>query len=73
MNAPSKKPFFYLNDEFMEFDNYPSLKRHLKEAIYQSFEKEITVIRTRRGEWGEWFEKWHIVNDKPKIYKEGWM
>ena len=34
---------------------------------------EVSVSRSRRGEWGEWFETWALVNGKPKIIKQGWM
>ena len=34
---------------------------------------QVSVSRSRRGEWGEWFEHWELVNNKPKIVKQGWM
>ena len=36
-------------------------------------DNEVCVSRSRRGEWGEWFERWALVNGKPKIIKETWM
>jgi hypothetical protein len=32
----------------------------------------VTVFRSRMGEWGEYFEKWSLVDGKPKKVKEGW-
>lgn len=33
----------------------------------------VTVSRTRRGEWGEWFEHWKLEGEKLSIIKYGWM
>lgn len=35
--------------------------------------KTVTVIRSKRGEWGEWFERWDMdYRCKPEITKQGW-
>jgi hypothetical protein len=33
----------------------------------------ISVYRTKRGEWGEYFEHWLLKNDELEIIKHGWM
>ena len=55
------------------YDTYRQLKKDLWNAIKLSRDNEVTVSRSRRGEWGEWFEKWSIIQGKPKITKQGWM
>jgi len=57
------------------FPTYQELKKHIKELVLEnsSEDNEITVFRSRRGEWGEWFEKWCLRNGKPHKFKEGWM
>jgi hypothetical protein len=52
---------------------YREFKRTVAELIKESRENEVTIFRERRGEWGEWFEKWSIIQGKPKITKQGWM
>ena len=60
---------------FMEnrYNTYKELKRNIKSALEDSIDNEVEVIRSRRGEWGEWFERWSIVQGKPKIIKQTWM
>ena len=52
------------------YDTYRELKKDLRKAIEMSRDNEVTVSRSRRGEW---FEKWSIIQSKPKITKQGWM
>jgi hypothetical protein len=56
------------------FKTYTELKKALKDYILHNHigDDRVFVIRSRRGEWGEWFEKWELVNGKPKITKQGW-
>ena len=56
-----------------QFPTYSEVKKRIKDLLEVSDNNEVSVYRHRRGEWGEWFEKWAIINGKPKIYKEGWM
>jgi len=46
------------------YSDYKLLKKHLKSVIQQS-DEEVTVSRSRRGEWGEWYEKW-VLDSKGK-------
>jgi hypothetical protein len=84
--ARSKKPYCFTNivrkawdrnqiesHETKEFPTYKELKKNLVDLLKASEEGIVTIYRTRRGEWGEWFEKWGLVDDKPVLLKEGWM
>ena len=56
-----------------EFKTYRELLKKLPELIKQDDDSEgLFVLRTRRGEWGEWFERWKLVEGKPAIIKQGW-
>jgi len=56
---------------------YKTYHKHLKPAIPQLFKDfnidEISVYRSKRGEWGEWFEVWkQDGRGGAVIIKEGW-
>ena len=55
------------------FKTYAELKKGLKEMLSESINDVVSVSRSRRGEWGEWFEKWELINGKPQITNQGWM
>jgi hypothetical protein len=57
------------------FKTYAELKKALKDYILHNHigDDEVCVSRSRRGHWGEYFEKWGLVNNKPTIVKQGWM
>lgn len=52
---------------------YREVKSRMKEFIDDSCDNEVCVYRHRRGEWGEWFEHWSMINGKPEITRSGWM
>ena len=54
------------------YPTYARLKYSMKALLNASFDECVYVVRSRRGEWGEWFEHWQLVNGKPTIIKEGW-
>ena len=60
-----------------QFNTYTELKKALKDYILHNHigddDDYVHVIRSRRGEWGEYYEKWEKINGKPKITKQGWM
>ena len=61
------------DNQWVEFNTYAELKRNLKSYLEESKERYISVYRSRRGEWGEWFEDWELGdNGKPRIVKSGW-
>ena len=53
--------------------DYKEVKRAIRSLLLESDNNEVRVCRCRRGEWGEWFEYWSMVDGKPKITKQGWM
>lgn len=57
------------------YKSYRELKKSLKGHCGNCKEDEgVFVCRYRRGEWGEWFERWKLDdNGKPYIVKQGWM
>jgi hypothetical protein len=56
-----------------EVPTYAEAKRNMKDYLNEA-NGEVTIYRHRRGEWGEWFEKWEFnYKRKPIIVKEGWM
>jgi len=59
--------------EWKLFPTYRELKRNLIKLIDESYDNEVSVSRSKRGEWGEWFENWAMSNGKPVIIKQGWM
>jgi hypothetical protein len=76
------KPGFYYDyddngnrlseQRYIRFATYRKLKSSLKE--YLQHQSKIFVSRSRRGEWGEWYEHWELNHkDKPYIVKQGWM
>lgn len=58
-----------------EFNTYRELKKNLKEICEQHTGADgVSVSRSRRNEWGEWFERWELdSNGKPHITDQGWM
>jgi hypothetical protein len=57
---------------WVEFPTYRELKSNIKQYLEESSEPTISVYRHRRGEWGEWYERWELINGKPKIVQSGW-
>ena len=55
------------------YSTYKILKSKMSEMLEESYDDEVHVSRSRRGEWGEWFENWGMSNGKPTIIKQGWM
>ncbi|MFA5366651.1 MAG: hypothetical protein WC333_02105 [Dehalococcoidia bacterium] len=76
------KPQVTINGQTTVFDNYAEVKRNMKLLLDRSiseskglrYNAEVTVSRSRRGEWGEWFEYWgYNAERKPLIKKQGWQ
>lgn len=55
------------------YPTYAELKRKLLGVMEEYSVSEVCVSRSRRGEWGEWFEYWRTVNGKLRKGREGWM
>ena len=60
--------------EVKRHKTYRELKRNLREYCKDCIDSEgVVVYRTRKGQWGEWFEYWKADdNGKPFIYKQGY-
>lgn len=75
-----KKPFVWYRsqngtDEFRVFDTYSKLRSSMRAMMADSVDNVLIVTRTRRGQWGQWFEHWHIDESTNKLIKtkEGWL
>lgn len=56
-----------------QFNTYKELKKELPEICEKNIDADgVSVVRSKRGQWGEWFERWENVNGVPTIIKEGW-
>jgi hypothetical protein len=55
------------------FGTYAEVKRRMRDLLEISNDNEVCVYRHRRGEWGEWFEHWSMINGRPEITRSGWM
>ena len=57
------------------FPTYVLLKRSLHDIFMNEIKHGdvVYVSRSRRGEWGEWFEHWEIIANKITKTKEGWQ
>lgn len=56
-----------------QFSTYTEVKKRMKDLLKISYDNEVSVYRHRRGEWGEYYEKWALINGKPTIIKQGWL
>lgn len=55
------------------FKTYRELLKKLPTILEHSIDVYVSVVRSKRGEWGEWFEHWQLDDDnKPVIIKQGW-
>ena len=71
--AKSWKPQITVDGKTTIARNYKEIKRTMQSLLNNSENGIVSVLRSRRGEWGEWFEKWGLENNKPVILKHGWM
>lgn len=79
---PSFSPYAIINKvestseikgHYIRFKRYSELKKSIIELINKSYDGEVHVLRSRRGKWGEWNEKWKLNHlGKPFIFEEGW-
>jgi len=67
------RPFVQTGTIGRFFPTYREFKKNVKELLKSNPNDCVTVTRTRRGEWGEWFERWELINGKPKITKQTWL
>jgi len=57
----------------IQYPTYRELKKNIKKHLEENLEPTVSVSRSRRGEWGEYFEIWEMVEGKPTIVKKGWQ
>lgn len=56
-----------------QYDTYRALKKDLKEICEVNIDNDgVFVIRSKRSQWGEWYEHWKLNNGKPMIVECGW-
>lgn len=72
-NITQWKPTVTINGQTTSFSTYRELKNNMKLLLKRSYDNSVFVSRSKRGEWGEWFEYWAMSNCKPVITKQGWM
>ena len=63
--------------EGTKYKHFKTYHNHLVPSLGKLFDEykvdELFVVRSRRGEWGEWCETWKLNHKrKPEIVKEGW-
>lgn len=59
--------------EYRFYKTYRELKKDMINLLNECIDADgVSVYRTRKGEWGEWFEVWQFENGKPTIIKQGW-
>ena len=63
----------YHTNKVFVFPTYAELKKLMKKIMRVYWVTEVSVSRSRRGEWGEWFENWSLHGEVLTIDKEGWM
>lgn len=53
---------------------YALIKKEMPRFLNESYDGIVRVYRSRRGEWGEWYEHWaYNEKGKPYIFKQGWQ
>jgi hypothetical protein len=77
---PKFKPQVRINlrnfkSESKIYPTYRELRRNLIADLKESYDNEVSVSRSKRGEWGEWFENWRLDFDgkNATLIKSGWM
>lgn len=55
------------------YKTYKELKKNIKRHLEENIEDTVSVSRSKRGCWGEWFEIWKMIDGWPVIIKQGWM
>jgi hypothetical protein len=55
------------------FASYRQLKSKMKNIMKEYSADKVTVSRSLRGEWGEYYEHWYLSGNKLRKGKEGWM
>lgn len=68
------KPQFRINKKSFVYDTYRELKSKMAGVMKEQGVTEVCVSRSKRGDWGEWFEYWYLHDDGSLSKgREGWM
>ena len=67
-NGQSKSAF-----KSIQYPTYRELRKNLRKHLEENLEPTIGIYRSRRGEWGEYYENWCISGNKLCLIKKGWM
>jgi hypothetical protein len=51
------------------YKTYAALRKEMRAMMNDSEDNIVEVIRTRRGEWGQWFERWSVNQRTNKLEK----
>ena len=70
---PSVFYIAYGKAKTITYPSYAELRKWIAAHVSESDEGEVTVTRSRRGQWGEWFEKWTLKRGRSVKTREGWM
>ena len=68
----TKYPYDTPNHKTVWYKTYRKLKADLKRLMREYSVDTVTVYRSRRGEWGEFYEKWELSGNKLYLIKSGW-
>jgi hypothetical protein len=56
--------------DYRFYKTYRELKRDMKNLLKENIDADgIFVCRSRRGQWGEWTERWKMISGKLGISK----
>ena len=64
--------YHYQNVKHGTFPTFREFKKNLRSLLKESIDNEVTVYRSRRGDWGEWVEKYFLDGKKIKVRIIGW-
>ena len=58
----------------VRYITYRELLKNIKQHCIDNIDDDgVFVVRSKRGEWGEWYERWKLdFLNKPVIVKQGW-
>jgi len=71
--AKMLRPWVQVGQNSCFYPTYRDVKRVMRNLLNESKNGVVYVTRSRRGQWGEWFEEWQLVNKKPKIVRKTWL
>jgi hypothetical protein len=55
------------------YKTYRELLKNIKQHCIDNIDDDgVFVVRSKRGEWGEWFERWSWNGTGAYITKQGW-